>query len=224
MSLRKSPARTPAFMAAQRANAQKSTGPRTPRGKARVALNGLRHGRFAFRLTENLALTGNREDEALYRWVLTKLTETFGSERPIRPGRPEKVLAPGGGRRDLERLARQGWCLNRNARQAAFWSANPQCTLESAQKSFQHHRRSLLQIHVTDPEHRVGVAFWVRRRWRYNLMHRVEATLGLLGEARKAEALECRPEQGLRWRRFRPALPGWQQLMSSEKKGRRVWA
>jgi hypothetical protein len=44
VSLRKSPTRTPAFLAANRANAKKSTGPRTPEGKARVALSQLRHG------------------------------------------------------------------------------------------------------------------------------------------------------------------------------------
>ncbi len=38
MPLRKSPVRTPALLAANRANAQKSTGPRSPQGKARVAL------------------------------------------------------------------------------------------------------------------------------------------------------------------------------------------
>jgi hypothetical protein len=44
MSLRKSPARTPAFLAANRANAAKSTGPRTPAGKRASAMNALRHG------------------------------------------------------------------------------------------------------------------------------------------------------------------------------------
>ena len=44
MPLRKSPTRAPAFLAANRANAQKCTGPRTPEGKTRVALNALRHG------------------------------------------------------------------------------------------------------------------------------------------------------------------------------------
>ncbi len=39
--LRKSPTRTEAFHAANRRNAQKCTGPRTPEGKARVSLNGL---------------------------------------------------------------------------------------------------------------------------------------------------------------------------------------
>ena len=44
MSLRKSPARTPALLAANRANARKSTGPCTLQGKVRVALGALRHG------------------------------------------------------------------------------------------------------------------------------------------------------------------------------------
>jgi hypothetical protein len=44
MSLRRSPARTPRLLAADRANAQKSTGPRTPEGKNRVALSALRNG------------------------------------------------------------------------------------------------------------------------------------------------------------------------------------
>ncbi len=47
MSLRRSPTRTPALLAANRANAQKSTGPRTPEGKNRVALSALRHGLHA---------------------------------------------------------------------------------------------------------------------------------------------------------------------------------
>ncbi len=44
MPLRKSPVRTPALLAALRRNAQKSTGPRTARGKANVRLNALREG------------------------------------------------------------------------------------------------------------------------------------------------------------------------------------
>jgi hypothetical protein len=44
MCLRKSPIRTPALLAANRANALKSTGPRTPRGKRTSAWNALRHG------------------------------------------------------------------------------------------------------------------------------------------------------------------------------------
>jgi hypothetical protein len=44
MSLRKSPTLTPGLLESQRRNAQKSTGPRTARGKAWVRLNHLRHG------------------------------------------------------------------------------------------------------------------------------------------------------------------------------------
>jgi hypothetical protein len=44
MSLRKSPALTPVRLAANRRNAQKSTGPRTAWGKAWSRLNGLRSG------------------------------------------------------------------------------------------------------------------------------------------------------------------------------------
>ena len=44
MSLRKPPTMTPARVEANRRNAQKSTGPRTPRGKAQSCLNGLKHG------------------------------------------------------------------------------------------------------------------------------------------------------------------------------------
>ena len=61
MSLRKSPELTPALVAANRRNAQQSTGPRTRSGKARARLNGLRHGRrsplfasFQSALRENL--------------------------------------------------------------------------------------------------------------------------------------------------------------------------
>ena len=44
MSLRKSPTLTPKFLAANRSNAAKSTGPRTARGKAVSSLSRLKHG------------------------------------------------------------------------------------------------------------------------------------------------------------------------------------
>jgi hypothetical protein len=44
MSLLKPRVMTPARLAANRRNAQKSTGPRTARGKAQSSMNGLRHG------------------------------------------------------------------------------------------------------------------------------------------------------------------------------------
>jgi hypothetical protein len=44
MSLRKSPTLTPALLASNRRNAQKSSGPRTAQGKAWSRLNHLRYG------------------------------------------------------------------------------------------------------------------------------------------------------------------------------------
>jgi hypothetical protein len=47
MSLRKSPALTPARIEANRRNAQKSTGPRSARGKAHSCLNPLKNGGYS---------------------------------------------------------------------------------------------------------------------------------------------------------------------------------
>jgi len=47
MSLRKSPTLTPARLTANRRNAQKSTGPRTTRGKAWSRLNALKGGAYS---------------------------------------------------------------------------------------------------------------------------------------------------------------------------------
>lgn len=44
MSLRKPPTMTPALLEANRRNAQRSTGPRTPRDKAQVRFNALKGG------------------------------------------------------------------------------------------------------------------------------------------------------------------------------------
>ena len=71
MSLRKSPRLTPAFLAANRRNAQKSTGPRTAGGKARARLNRLRHGRRSPLFTR--FRTALRENPSRSRWVSQSL-------------------------------------------------------------------------------------------------------------------------------------------------------
>jgi hypothetical protein len=68
LSLRRSPQLTPTSLAARRANALKSTGPRTAAGKARSCLNALRHGRRARDLRAKIACTGDSEALFLLDW------------------------------------------------------------------------------------------------------------------------------------------------------------
>ena len=68
MSLRKSPERTPAFLAAHRRNARKSTGPQTPTGKARSSLNALKHGRYAGNLPFKMRAAGIREVVRVFKY------------------------------------------------------------------------------------------------------------------------------------------------------------
>ena len=58
MSLRRRPDLTPAMLAANRRNAQKSTGPRSEQGKQRVRLNGLKHGLRCGSFRESLIKSG----------------------------------------------------------------------------------------------------------------------------------------------------------------------
>ncbi len=67
---------------ANRANALKSTGPRTARGKAQVALNSLKDGRYARCLPEKLVQAGDYNGEALYRWFCSEIAATFGASDP----------------------------------------------------------------------------------------------------------------------------------------------
>ncbi len=68
---------TPAALAARRSNALKSTGPRTDRGKARVALNRLKHGRYAVNLPEELARAGYHQEAAEWRRIRARIARTF---------------------------------------------------------------------------------------------------------------------------------------------------
>src|SRR5579863_5357362 len=92
---------TPASLAARRANALKSTGPRTLRGKARVGFNALKLGLNAdrsARLRERLIQAGFDREEALYGEIRSRIAQTFGVSTPEE-------------RSWCDALATQVWCL-----------------------------------------------------------------------------------------------------------------
>ncbi len=93
----RSPKLTPARLAACRANARKSTGPRTARGKARSSLNALKHGRYARKLTRTLERAGEREQLQVYWGIVSRISLHFQVDWK----REQQTT---------ERLARQVWC------------------------------------------------------------------------------------------------------------------
>ena len=66
---------TPRMAEANRKNAQKSTGPRTPEGKQRVAYNALQHGFYAKPSLRFMLATG--EDPMELEQILTGLVESL---------------------------------------------------------------------------------------------------------------------------------------------------
>ncbi len=106
MPLRKSPLRTSALLAANRANARDSTRPRSPQGKAPVALNALQQGRYAVRLRENHVRAG----EGAAR------VSTSGFPRKLPPrSRPAGVTRNSmAARAGARRERRGGWEQSRN--------------------------------------------------------------------------------------------------------------
>jgi hypothetical protein len=92
---------TPNEIEARRRNAQKSTGPRTERGKRRVALNGLRHGSFARPPWRSMQALD--EDPRDYRRLLREL---LAAHRPTNPA--QRLL--------VEDIALLRWRKQRNQR------------------------------------------------------------------------------------------------------------
>jgi hypothetical protein len=190
------------MLAANRANAQKSTGPATAAGKARVALNSLRHGGRTDRLPEKLLRAGDREGEALYRWFRGEVTAAFGR------GRPQE-------QRRVDQIAAAAWC---RARGLVRLRAKPECPFVSWALCSRLHVLSRIQVVVS--RWRIGLVFWVQRPryWTVQRQGRV-----MLGEERLAT-----PPQGRwleqRWRRlrFRSRQPTpWEQWILEYDESRR---
>jgi hypothetical protein len=146
VSLRKSPTRTAALLAANRANAQKSTGPRTPEGKARVGLNSLKHGGYAVQLEERLGRAGYGQAQATYRKLRQEICEAFGTTDPQHW-------------RQADRLASRVWLL---ARQGGVFGDKPEYPLKSVGKGDL--APSIVRIRIVEHRLRLGLVYWIQRR------------------------------------------------------------
>jgi hypothetical protein len=145
--LRKSPTRTEAFLAANRRNAQKCTGPRTPEGKARASLNGLKHGRYAHHLPEKLEAAGCHSAAALYSQIRSEMTVAFKVEKD-----PVEV-------KQMERMTAMVWCL---AWRAGVLGPKPQSRL--FRRDSRQLPRTRLLIRMKNPWLRIGMVYWVQRK------------------------------------------------------------
>jgi hypothetical protein len=207
MPLRKSPVRTPAFLAANRANARKSTGPRTPQGKARISFNSFKHGRYAARpedLAERLLRAGCHREAALYRQVRWQIGRAFLSH-----GQPQ---SPAKWNR-LYRLSAWVWCFRTRLRRpgtlgAGGLGAKPECAVLSVGEEARVTSRT--RIRVEDQFRRIGLVFWVqhRRYWNPRRIGRVLAGLDSMPGWEEVSALEG----GLRCLLFRMRKPrNWEE-------------
>jgi hypothetical protein len=101
MSLVKSPFLTPAKLAANRSNARRSTGPRTPAGKRRVRVNSLKHGLRSRSFARTVVGSAPAQEQFERGVVLLRLAFV-----------PAGAAAPS----LVDRLARMMWTRSRAAR------------------------------------------------------------------------------------------------------------
>jgi len=160
--LRKSPTRTEAFLAANRRNALKSTGPRTARGKAWSCMNNLKHGRYAKRLPEKLETAGNREGAALYQKIRGEIGTAFQA-RLDDPGQAEQ----------LDRFTTTVWLL---ARSAGIHGLKPRSDIFSRKLGPRHQRRLLFRME--DRRRGVRISYWVQRKGYWTPERRLMVSAG----------------------------------------------
>jgi hypothetical protein len=151
----RSPKLTPARLAACRANARKSTGPRTAAGKARSSMNSLKHGRYARRLTRSLERASESEQLKLYWSIVGTISLHFGVDWNCEQSKAES-------------LARQVWCFGWKAwlrRQAlAQLRTNPGNVQNPA--SYKNNYRMRIRVGGNRRASALTFAFGPRRRRR----------------------------------------------------------
>ena len=230
MSLRQSPQLTPASLAARRTNARKSTGPRTPHGKARVALNALKHGRYATGLPERLARARCPKSEARWHEIRARIAEAFGDSlgsdsESLAANRQrqtadldEKQRSAPIFRQDarpdtrpdkrIDRLASWVWCSHRGWQHPE--GTKLECPLDSEERKTRLRHPSMTsnpsRILIHNPWARLGLVFYTQRRRGWVLR---EVTAQIRGGEAPQEGVEA----GLRSRVYRLARPRfWERI------------
>jgi hypothetical protein len=236
MSLRRSPRLTPASLAARRANALKSTGPRTENGKAQATLNALKHGRYAIRLPERLAQAGCPGGEARWHAIRDRIAQGFDTANPVQPATASEVTKYRREQKRMDQLANWVWCAHRE------WQEPLGRKLESLVKSetklarLPHPSMNCPRVEIRHPWARRGLVFyaqrrrgWVRRQFAALLRERLYqgckgpgAGPELEGGLRSRAYVLARPRY---WERIRYCLdregyyhPEWQGLYRQERR------
>jgi hypothetical protein len=181
MSLRKRPAVTPALLAANRANARRSTGPRTVDGKNRIVLNALKDGRHARHFSEKLLRAKSRGDAELFQWILEQVRTAFRLRSWQQDDRQAERLAQrvwcalereerrcytvarqlGKGRVRFPRRSASLWALPWTPRRLGGLETNPEYAVKSTDRFLTSLAR--IQVEITDQRKVPLLKFWVRR-------------------------------------------------------------
>jgi len=157
MPLRRSPILTPAALRARRLNSLQSTGPRTDRGKARVCLNALKHGRYAIvvarsaRLREKLLEAGHTGQEAAYSVVRSRVAQAMRAQDPA-------------SRRRIDQIALRAWCLSLRTHPSGTKLETPVVSGTNRDQVSTECRFALRRYSLVDRWTRAGMVFWCQRR------------------------------------------------------------
>jgi hypothetical protein len=150
---------TPRSLAARRSNALKSTGPRSRRGKARVCLNALKHGRYAVlamrsaRLREKLFEAGQTGQEAVYGAIRSRIAQAM---------RVQDTAT----RRSIDEIALRAWCLARRMHLSGTKLESPLISGTNRPRVPTESRFARRRYSVVDRWTRAGMVFWCQRRRR----------------------------------------------------------
>ena len=242
MSLRRSPQLTPAALAARRANALKSTGPRTARGKARAALNALKHGRYTRDLAGRLARAQCSEESALWQAIRRRIAEVF--EPPIRRPATQSPAAQGPAtqandaeiaenlqprtlapekvdeiRKWMDQMANLVWCVHRSRRQHLGTKREDSAESEDNLLRLWQPSMNCARVLIRHPWRRLGLVFYTQRRrsWRRRRLAALLRDAVHPGLRRRHAGSKPDPgperEAGLRSRAFRLARPrAWERI------------